>query len=216
MEILFYCSYTNSAKGFLLTRLRGGKLEPVSLSGATDTGEQLADRFFSYDRFHILWQELMCKETPGGLPVYTGGFFGIRDLQGEISDRNGILNFAIVANSGGELAALGRVAAAILTDIEKFRSTVFSMLDIGGEAGYTIEAQNFMKYVKHLETTAPKTPPFYYTQEKMIETDLLRFAVYVSSWDDARLSLDSPGLFRDTVPKQAINEIQYRQILRMR
>lgn len=211
MEIIFYCSYTNSEKGFRMTRLGRGKLEICSLIGSKDRGELLADRFFSFDRFRILWQEIM-SSIPGEAPVYTGGMFGIRDLKGSISDRSGVMNFAIIANDGRELGALQRVATAILADIEKFRLTVFSMMSIGGEAGYSIDAAAFMNFLKYLESEAPKEPPFFYTVNKNTVTDLLRFAVCRSPWNEAVQTLDTPALFKDKMPKQVISDVQYSQL----
>ena len=237
MDVYFYCSYTKARLGFCLSKLEGNTLLPVNLSGSM--AERQVNDFLFFDRFRVLWQELTPENAindlkqPTGFrkfwqeqvlghtpkeappPELTGGVFGMRSLQGNISDRDGVINFILVAGQN-ELELLQLVALGILASPDKFTSALFSCMEIGGPCGYQLNARAFWELINSIywrpeQNVAHPLGNFIapsVSEGEVSMQNLLRFAVLVSSWEQAREHFP-PGSIWQMCPPQAINEDQF-------
>lgn len=212
MKLYLYCSYTHSKRGFVLTQLMEDKLVPVSLINTQMAGEQILEHFFSYDAFRILWQEF---SDNGRIPLFpgTGGaVFGIRGLNGKISDRDGVINFAVLCDRN-ETAELCRLAAGVLSDPERFVLSLSSCLSIGGICGYQADAGRIRELLTstqtdHLPAVLRHLPNI--RNRAYSVRDQLRFAVYVGTWEQASQHM-SPGWIWKACPKQAISQDMFAE-----
>ena len=154
MEVFFYCSYEHSQKGFFMTRLVNGQLQPV------ETVPENVEAFFSYDRFQVLWYDF-CDEEVQTLwrPQPRGMFFGLRNLRGEMADgRRCTANLLLIADAD-EMTDLRRLALTILGDYPTFERQFTSWLRVGGHS-YELNTQAFCTWMEecsgasHLERYA--------------------------------------------------------------
>ena len=198
MEVFFYCSYEHSQKGFFMTRLVNGQLQPV------ETVPENVEAFFSYDRFQVLWYDF-CDEEVQTLwrPQPRGMFFGLRNLRGEMADgRRCTANLLLIADAD-EMTDLRRLALTILGDYPTFERQFTSWLRVGGHS-YELNTQAFCTWMEecsgasHLERYAgpgSKASKLLFwmqrTDQPNLETDLLRLAVYTSGWRDLRQVMGS-------------------------
>ena len=208
MKIFLYCSYTNSKRGFCLTCLEGDRLVSKLLYDSQDTGEQMVDRFFAYDNFRILWQEFPANEQ---IPIVfrpAGGIFGVRGLKGKISDRDGVVNFALLAGAE-ETGQLQAAAEKILKDLSGFSASLFRCLTIGGSCGYQAEGDTLRTLFENLWEEGPSPAE---ESRRVVRTsrDLLRFAVYIGDWEQASAHL-VPGWLWKICPKQAVSEAEFQE-----
>ena len=213
MKLYLYCSYTHSKRGFVLTRLDGDELIPISLLGAKNVGERILDRFFSYDGFDILWQEY----SEGSLPLFpsvVGGVFGIRSLKGKISDRDGVINVAFQAEKH-ETDKLGKLAIGILADPEGFAQTLCSCLSIGGICGYRADAQQICGLLETLPmenlSEALQQMPIVRSKPHSVR-DQLRFAVYAGTWEQVAEGMSLHWIWRSR-PRQVISRETFIALL---
>lgn len=193
MEVYFYCSYEHSQKGFFMTRLVNGQLQPV------EEIPEKAENFFSYDRFQVLWYDC-CDEEEQKLwkPQPQGMFFGLRSLRGEMADgRRCTANMLMIADVE-EITDLRRIALSVLGDYPAFERMFTSWLRVGG-LSYELNTEEFSKW---METSAeadclnrfaePKSKAsnllfwMQRVEDPRVETELLRLAVYTSSWKDVQ------------------------------
>lgn len=220
MDIYFYCSYENSKRGFYLTRLEGDKLVPENLSGRKDRCGQLVDRFFTYDDFRILWREIPENNAIPLFPTAERGMFGIRGLQGMMSGRRATGNIALIAGAN-ELKLLRNIAVGIISDTDSFAASLFNCLSVGGPCGYSADA----KAIRTLTDTLGKTKP----EERnlpnrikelirqsedgrpMSERDLLRFAVYVATWEQAAEHMTPQWLWKKR-PVRALSIQEFEKL----
>lgn len=203
MKLYLYCSYAHSRQGFTLSCLEDGLLVGTHLCGSEDAGEQAVNRFFSFDHFRILWQEF--PENPKNPLVQrsSGGIFGVRGLRGRISGRDGVANFALLAEQD-ELPLLEAAAQRILGDLEAFSVQLFDAIVIGGDCGYQPNGDTLQKLIDGLHH-APGDGP-----RKRVRSarELLRFAVYIGSWKEASSQLTPLWLWKKC-PRQAISEAEF-------
>lgn len=198
MEVYFYCSYEHSQKGFFMTQLVNEQLQPV------ETVPENVEAFFSYDRFQVLWYDFCDKEVQTlWRPQPCGMFFGLRNLRGEMADgRRCTANMLLIADTE-EMTELRRVALTILGDYPAFQRLFTGWLRVGGHS-YELNTQAFCTWMEdctattHLERYAParsKASNLLFwmqrTDQPNLETDLLRLAVYTSSWRDLRQVMGS-------------------------
>lgn len=211
MKLYLYCSYTHSRRGFVMTRLEGDALTACSLSDAEDPGEQMVYRFFSYDTFRVLWQGIPENTAIPVLPGVKYGFFGIRGLRGRISDRDGVVNIAILAERN-ELAQLDRIAEGILSDPQGFGFALSRCLSVGGLHSYQAEGNRIWELLETVQTQ--KIPQ---RMEPVLAgrlsrcysiRDLLWLAVYVGAWEQAAEYL-MPRWIWKLRPKQAISQEEF-------
>ncbi len=211
MEIYLYCNYTNSKLGFHLTHLKGNKLEPISLCGSCNKGEQAVDRFFSFDRFHVLWQEIQQDEKNVFNPEPTMSLFGVRGIHGKISDRDGIINIAILS-SEYEMHRHERLARGILSEMRRFCRDIFAYFAISGENGYELNAEEFVKFIGYFERVGGTAEvPFVIGNGMSTAKDLLRMGVYSGSREEA-VSDFGPSWLWFIKPKQLIGAEEFRKI----
>lgn len=215
MKLYLYCSYANSRRGFVLAELQEKELAPVSLSGSEDPGEQIVDRFFTYDAFRILWQEF---PKSSGIPVFPqsgGGMFGIRGLRGTISDRAGVVNFALLADKE-ERERLEGLALGILSDPEGFALSLCGCLSIGGPCGYQAEGARLWELLDSIHPEAvPERLQAYRDglgQRMYTVREMLRLAVYVGSWEQAAQYLYPQWIWKAR-PKQAFSQEEIAVLL---
>lgn len=191
MEVYFYCSYEHSQKGFFMTRLESGELLPA------ETVPENVEAFFSFDRFQALWYDV-CSQQEQTLwkPQPYGSFFGLRNLRGEMADgRRCTANLLLMADAD-EVTDLRRIALSVLGDYPKFQQQFTGWLRVGGHS-YELNTQSFSRWMEacshagHLERFAgPNTRASHLlawmqrVEEPKLATDLLRLAVYTSSWKD--------------------------------
>ncbi len=149
MDVYFYCSYEHSQRGFFLTRLQDGQLVPADWMGG-DCPPDVVKDFFSYERFRILWRDFSEEAESLLFPAPTHGMFGIRGLEGQMSDRAAIVNLALVAQAH-EREYLKELALRILGDFDGFVKQLFSCLSIGGKWGYQLDAEAFLQWQKEMD-----------------------------------------------------------------
>ena len=205
MKLYLYCSYTHSKRGFVLSEVSGDELIPVSLMGAQDRGKKILENFFTYDTFRILWQEFSQHNSIPLFPGSDGAVFGMRGLIGKISDRDGVINFAVLADKG-EVKSLWKLAAGILADPEGFVQSLSSCLSIGGNCGYQADAGRIWALLKCIQTEHlpavlqhlpnPRSKPY-------SVRDQLRLAVYIGNWEQASEYMIPHWIWK-SCPKQAI------------
>lgn len=218
MEIYFYCSYEHSQRGFFLTRLEGEGLVPVEGEGLAPPPKAVRD-FFSYDRYTFLWRDLV---DPGGKawqrPACTGGFCGMRELRGRMSDgRNGVVNMAFLAEPG-ERKALRRTILAVLGDYDGFRANLFRWLSVGGEWGYELDGGAFRAWLNRCAVAdrlrltdaagggaAELLPLLQKSGSPLLERDTLRLAACTCSWEEIRPTLGDHVSWR-IKPKGVLTE----------
>lgn len=214
MEIYLYCSYTSAKLGFCLSRFEGGALVPAVLSDRVS--ERMADGFFFYDRFRVLWQEYPEENARSLLPRAGGGVFGMRSLHGTISGREGVANFMLSAGRD-ELRELESVALGILADPAGFAPALFACLDIGGPCGYQADEEALRRLFDGLRSAggpgedhpiAPFVAPPLTEHQAASPRRFLRFAVFISSWEQVSESFRPKLLWRRR-PRQAISEKQF-------
>jgi len=178
------------------------RLEKTGLSPITDVPDTVRD-FFSYDRFQILWRDLC---PTGGQtffrPIYRGAFLGIRNLRGEMADgRRATANLAFLADAEEE-TDLRRIALSVLGDFPSFNRKILSWLSVDSTFGYRINAEAFEGWMASARESgclrrlaAPKSPAaklllwMQRVEEPRFESDLLRLAVYTSTWKAAAAAL---------------------------
>lgn len=204
MRIYLYCSYAHSQKGFCLTRLEGESLVPQPLSQLSGPMEQAVDRFLSYDSFRILWQEFPGDVRFGFVKDVCGGIFGVRSLRGSIADRSGVANVVLLAERE-ELPSLQAVAQRILEDLSGFSQALFAKLTIGGKCGYQETGPELRQLFDSLMShpAEPEQP-----KRLTLMKELLKFAVYVGSWEEASSRL-TPDKGWGRCPEQAQSEQEY-------
>ena len=205
MKVFFYCSYQQSQKGFTMTQLAGETLIPCAAP------PQIVDEFFCYDRFRILWKDLIApNERTWFRPDPIGSFFGIRNLVGAVEDgRQGYANLAFLTESASEIPALRRIALSVLGDVARFAQMILSMIHIGGACSYQLDGKHFLEWMSEctlasrLKLMIPGKDPAAEIIKRIsrrnqlrIETDLLYFAVVSSCWKDVYRELGSNPLWR--------------------
>lgn len=214
MELFLYCSYTHSRRGFVLTRLKGNELVPASLIDAQGGGEKILERFFSYDVFRILWQEFSDYSRIPLLPGTGGAIFGIRGLKGKISDREGVINFAILANKN-EIQQLEKMAAGILSDPDGFGLALSRCLFVGGICGYQADIGRLRELLQSIRRE--DVPEAFQSawENKGIAYSVrnqLRFAVYVGTWEQVVTYMQPQWLWK-SCPKQAYDQEKFAKLL---
>ncbi len=193
MDIYFYCTYENSARGFFPSCLTENGLIPADGSMGVNLPADVWD-FFSYDRFKVLWREYPLKS--GALfPEPCGGILGIRRIEASFGGRRGIVNIVFRAGSD-ECGDLENVAAFVLGRYTEFCRMLSACMTVGGSFGYGIDVSRFLNYMtagseridfKLLSSSAGgKMIAKILKRENGIlnEKDLLRFAVTAESWQD--------------------------------
>ncbi len=214
MKLYLYCSYTHSKRGFVMTQLTDTELTQVSLAGSENPVEQLVYRFFSFDAFRILWKALPENEKLPVLPRACGGFFGIRGLEGKISDREGVVNLALVAEKH-ELEQLDQIASGILADPAGFGMSLCRFLSVGGPCGYEAEPENVWELLKGV--AAPQPPACLKElldpglPNRFSVRELLHLAVYVSTWEQAAEHLYPHWIWK-ICPKQAVSQEEFLKL----
>lgn len=204
MRIFLYCSYAHSQRGFCLTRLEGETLVPQSLKQLCGPMEQAVDKFLSYDSFRILWQEFPGDVCFGFVKGVRGGIFGVRSLRGTIEGRNGVANVVLLAEQE-ELPMLHGAAQRILEDLPGFAKALFARMALGGSCGYRETGPELCQLFDDLMAQPVQQEPM-----KRLTTlkELLKFAVYVGSWQEAASQL-TPGKGWGRCPERALSELEY-------
>lgn len=210
MEVYFYCNYANSNRGFLLTKLCPDGLKAVSLFNSQDKGEQLVDRFFSYDSFRVLWTEIPENYSSLFKPETEYSFFGIRGLNGTISEKKGYLNIAFLACKD-EKEELEYLVRGILYNVRLFSSKIFDALSAGGKDSYELDTEKFADIIDSAANTQFADFPIKIRSSSNTMRDTLKLAVYVGSWEDACSKLGPDWLWK-ICPKQAISESTYKEL----
>lgn len=210
MKVYLYCSYTHSKRGFVLTRLQGDELAAVNLSCTQDVGEKIVYNFFTNDVFRVLWQEYPGEDSLPVLPKTEGGMFGICGLRGPIEDRNGSLNFALLAERE-EVSVLNRIAAGILADPEGFALGLCRCLSIGGICGYRADAGMLRELLTVLHDQTPEAEQDGKNQLAYSVRELLKYAVYVGSWEQASEYLRPRWIWK-LRPKQALSQEEFAEL----
>lgn len=210
MDVYFYCNYTNSQRGFFLTKICNGKLEPVSLYESKNKGELLVDRFFSYDNFHLLWMELPEDGTSFFNPEINCSFLGIRSLNGEISGRNGYLDLAFLANKN-ETDDMEYLVRGILSGTETFKRNVFECLSVGGKNGYELNTEKFSELLDKTANSIEHNLPFSFIKKNRTQRNMLKFGVLSGSWEEASCTL-GPSLLWKLRPKEVIDIQQFKKL----
>lgn len=201
MEVYFYCSFEHSQKGFYLTRLDGDSLVPTALSELPE----LAETFFSYDRFQLLWRDINGGKASFLKPSIDGSFLGIRGLLGSFSDgRRGTVNMALYA-ADGELPWLRRIALTVLGDFDAFREFILRCLSVGGPCSYQLDVRALTQWLQacgqrtklHLQVekkdpAARLLPNMQLAANPMMEPELLHLAVCTCSWEKIYKSMGTP------------------------
>lgn len=207
MKIYLYCSYTHSKRGFVLSQLIENDLVSVSLSTTENPGEMLVNHFFTYDAFRVLWQEYPEENSFPILPKTGGTMFGIRGLRGPLEDRTGIINFALLADKD-EQQALSRIAEGILESPENFALGICQCLSIGGPCGYTADGAAMKALLNALQED--HTQSLRETKIPIVRSvrDMLKFAVYVGSWEQAAAHLRPRWIWK-ICPKQALSQEEF-------
>lgn len=211
MKIYLYCSYTHSKRGFVLSQLAGNELAAVNLSGSGDTGERLVNQFFSYDAFRILWQDYPGEKSFPVFPRVEGSLFGIRGLRGSLEDRTGVVNFALLADRE-ETEELNAIASGILTNPEAFALEICRCLSIGGPCGYKADGEALQALLKNFRGKLKPEGETNFGRLVCSVRDLLKFAVYIGSWEQAAEYLYPRWIWK-LCPKQAISQEEYAQLL---
>lgn len=223
MDMYLYCSYEHSDKGFFLTRMEEKTVRPCSLSHSSSKGKRLIHQFFNNDCFNILWLETMKSNRtfpPYGNDVrITGGIFLIRNLQGSISDRRGIANFAVYARED-ELSELNAAALNVLKNKDYFTEKLFSYLSVGGEYGYEADCGAIRDLLScHSFRLAGDEPSdaakllLKAAEPHKIITgrEVMRFGVLSGSWQSA-LEFFHPSLVWRSCPSRVIDEEKFRTL----
>lgn len=210
MKIYFYCNYSNSRRGFYLTKLCDNGLEAVSLSDSDNECEMLLDRFFSYDCFRVLWIDIPKDEMVLFNPEAKAAVFGIKGFTGEISDRKGYLNLAFLADEN-ELLVFEKLAKGILSDINGFAKGVFDCLSVGGKNSYELDTERFMALIDKTEKEEALNLPAVIKSSCHTQRDMLKLGVFRDSWEYALRIIGSPWYWKIR-PKQAIEENQFNEL----
>lgn len=210
MKLYLYCSYTHSKRGFVMTRLQGEELTPANLSCTQDVGEKIVNSFFTNDVFRILWQEYPGEDSLPVLPKTEGGMFGICGLRGPIEDRNGSVNFALLADRE-EVPALNRIAAGVLADPEGFALALCRCLSIGGVCGYRADAKTLRELLTSLHDQNADAEQDEKSQLAYSVRELLKYAVYVGSWEQASEYLHPRWIWKIR-PKQALSQEEFAEL----
>lgn len=209
MEVYFYCNYTNSYRGFYPAKLCADGLREVNLLNSQDRGELLAERFFSYESFRILWLELPEKDTSFINPVTEKSFLGIGGLEGTISDKKGYINMAFVADKD-EKDITESLARGILHNLKEFSARVADALYIEGKGIYKLDTEKFTSIIDDTVNAEVESFPFSIKAKNTSLRDMLRFAVYIGSWENAACILEPDWLWKIR-PKQAISEKDFKE-----
>lgn len=204
MKIFFYCTYTNAKRGFFLTRLKKNGLVPENLSNAEIEDEKFVRDFFLYDNFRVIWKEFPKEKAGIWKPQTKGSVFGVRGLKGEFSNRPGIINFAILADKH-EMDQLEMIVTGVLKDLRTFAKKLSDCIFVGGKCGYEVDSEALRNLLQQFSVPKEKDKE---TDRKYTERDLLRFVVYIGSWERAS-EYFSPKLLFKICPKQAISEEKF-------
>lgn len=212
MDVYFYCNYANSKRGFLLTKLCADGLETASMFNSEDKGELMVDKFFSYDAFKLLWMDITEDNSVVFKPEVSKSFFGIRGLTGTISDRNGYLNIAFLAEKD-ESESLEYLVRGILYDLKSFTDKVFNALSVGGELGYELDTGKFEAIIDYTANISYDDFPIEIKSEGNTPRSLFKLGVYVNSWESASQDFE-PNWIWKLKPKQAMDENTFRNLFR--
>lgn len=222
MDIYLYCSYENAKRGFYLTRLEDSGLVAGKLSGSEGKCEKLVDRFFMYDDFHILWQEVPRSDPFPFFSTADGGIFGVRGLRGEISGRKAVGNVALIAGKD-ELSLLENTAVRIISDIGSFAPALFKCLSVGGPCGYGADAEALRALFDKLGKKKPNDINLPDAMREILQRSgenkltsdrrLLRFAVYVATWEQAVEHMKPRWLWK-VCPTQAVSTEKFAELMR--
>ena len=217
MQCYFYCTYQHSPTGFFLSRLDGETLAPVKGGGPLAVRE-----FFSYDRFRFLWRDF--GRSSGfalGRPHRTGGFCGVRKLEGTLRDGRGSTANLIFLAHKSELPLLRKVALTILGDMDAFRARFFSFLSVGGPCGYALDGKAFGQWVADCGKAGNPQP----CRESAIsesrlfarliqeepprwERDFLRLACCTCKWSEVYHTMGNPLIWR-VKPGRVLSEEEF-------
>lgn len=217
MQCYFYCTYQHSPTGFFLSRLDGETLSPVKGGGPLTVRE-----FFSYDRFRFLWRDFgRPAEYALGRPHRTGGFCGVRKLEGTLSDGRGSTANLIFLAPKAELPLLRKVALTILGDMDAFRTRLFSLLSVGGPCGYELNASAFRQWVADCGKAGnPQPRPDSAIWESRLfdklcqdapprwERDFLRLACCTCKWSEVYHTMGNPLIWR-IKPSRVLSEEEF-------
>ena len=210
MELYLYCSDTNAQRGFFLTRLEGDGLVKADLSAAAAPGEQLADRFLSYDVFRALWMEYPAEDR-ALFPTPAGGLLGLRGLRGQFSQRDGVINLVLLAGEE-ELEKLENTAAFLMSDLNGFSKRLCACLSVGGPWGYQADGCALTRLLEEAGRASGTLPPGARPrQEARSKRDLLRLAVYTGAWERAAEQLGG-GLLWRLPPRQALDREKFARL----
>lgn len=191
-----------------MTRLGERELIPAGLAESEDLGEQLVNQFFTYDAFRILWQAFPKKGSIPLFPQAYGGMFGIRGLRGTISERTGVVNFALLAD-GQELERLEQTAVGILADPEGFALTLCGCLSVGGPCSYQADGQRLPELLDAIRAQPVPTALQEYldsrSQRVYTPREMLQLAVYTGSWEQASEYLYPRWIWKSR-PRQAFSQ----------
>lgn len=210
MEVYLYCSYTNAQRGFFLTRLEGDGLVRADLSAAVSPGEQLADRFLSYDVFRALWMEYPAEDR-ALFPAPAGSLLGLRGLRGRFSQRDGVINLVLLAGAEG-LDRLENTAASLMSDLDGFSRQLCACLSVGGPWGYQADGGALTRLLEEAGRASGTLPPGARPrQEARSRRDLLRLAVYTGAWSQAAEQLGG-GLLWRLPPRQALDREKFSSL----
>lgn len=207
MEIYFYCSYEHSQSGFFMTRMEDGELVPAEREGESLPGP--VRDFFSYDRFLFLWRDLCHRvDRPWQQPCCTGGFCGLRELEGRMADgRRGTVNMAFLAGQEEE-TLLRRAVLTMLGDYDGFAEKIFSWLSVGGPCGYRLNGGAFDSWLAGCgekgrlrrlvppEDQAARLLPFLQsTRPPRLERETLRLAACTCGWKEISGAMGSQAMW---------------------
>ncbi|MBQ4528730.1 MAG: hypothetical protein II998_11745 [Clostridia bacterium] len=222
MEFYFYCSYENSLRGFFPTYYNGQSLVPADGSVQVKMPEPVYD-FFSYDRFKILWREFPTDNNRVLFPEPGYSFFGIRGINCILSGKNGVINFAVIANED-EAAKLTNFAASVMIFYNDFIHGLPSFLSVGGDCGYDISAESFNSYIlsmcadKDWKSLPSNDPAVKFIKDVCRRSggiftakDLIRFAVATDDWNNISPSFGNGFIWRKK-PKSVISVSDFEKI----
>lgn len=223
MNIYFYCTYEHSKQGFFPSYLSENKLAPIDESKGI-TFPKAVWNFFSYDEFLVLWRDYPNKDT-FLFPEPSYGIFGLRSLEGHISERKAVLNMAILADEE-EASLLEGTALVILQHYKEFTRNLFEWMSLGGDCGYQLDGEQLISWLQ--ENICQNNSRYSTGNRKLdrilnligkreegllISSDLLRFAVYTTDWKSAATHMGKSRIWK-IHPKRAISQKEFQNFYR--
>lgn len=224
MDIYFYSSYEGSSSGFVLQKYNRVRLI-LPEEGADSLPFREVCNFFAYDVFQILWKDFTEGERRGLSLTTSGSILGIRGLKGKISNREAVINLAFTAEKE-ETAQVFGILQNFLWDFKGYTRALFACMKLGEAGECQIEQEAFDVWISHscsnVEQLAGKfqkagfLPGFMNRMAEphrviLTEKELIRFAVCVSDWKNAKQYLGS-GWFWRFPPEGALDSDRFEEL----